>query len=55
MGRAALYCDADELRAIRTRKLPARPVLKTAHELDEDKKEKRCARRKRAQDVQSVC
>ena len=55
MGRAALYCDADELRAIRTRKLPARPVLKTAHKLDEGKKEKRRARRKRAQDVQSVC
>ena len=55
MGRAALYGEADELSAIRIGKRPARTVLKTAHELDEDKKEKRCARRKRAQDVQSVC
>lgn len=55
MWRAALYGEADELRAIRVRQRSARPVLKAAHELDEDKKEKRCARRKRAQDVQSVC
>lgn len=55
MGRAALYGEADELRRIRVRQRSARTVLKTAHELDEDKKEKRCARRKRAQDVQTVC
>ena len=55
MGRAALYGEADELRRIRVRQRSARTVLKTAHELDEDKMEKRCARRKRAQDVQTVC
>ena len=55
MGRAALNGETDELRRIRVRQRPARAVLKTAYELDKDKKEKRCARRKRAQDIQSIC